>query len=62
MKTACDIFILKYLGKGKFVSCEGNKPMSVVWKMEKAMPVWVVSESSAIPSQTEESDNRSFRG
>ena len=36
------------LGKGKFVSCEGNKPMSVVWKMEKAMPVWVVSESSAI--------------
>lgn len=37
-----------YLGKGKFVSCEGNKPMSIVWKMEKAMPVWVVSESSAI--------------
>jgi len=34
-----------FLGKGHFVSCEGSKPMSIVWEMENKMPTQITSYS-----------------
>ena len=34
-----------FLGKATFVSYEGEKPMSIVWKLEKDIPTWVLAWS-----------------
>lgn len=37
-----------YLGKARFESCEGDRPISIVWNMEEEIPLWVLEQSSAI--------------
>ena len=37
-----------YLGKAKFESCEGDRPVSFVWAMEEEIPLWILEQSSAI--------------
>ena len=37
-----------FLGKARFDSCEGNRPVSFVWDMEEEIPLWVLEQSSAI--------------
>ena len=37
-----------YLGKATFESCEGDKPISIIWDMEEEIPLWILEQSSAI--------------
>lgn len=34
------------LGTAKFVSCEGSKPMSIVWKLDNKMPEFIKKKAS----------------